>query len=112
MGRREGDPAMGRREGARPLIGARVPGHFQKPNIAAGLGSHGPRVRPLLFGYWQCEGRRHVDGRVSRIRTMTTTPDAAVIAATSQIAARIPAASATTPATIAPIANPRSRHSR
>jgi len=50
--------------------------------------------------------------RVSRIRARTTSPDTAVIAATTQIAATIPARSATAPATTAPTAKPRSRQSR
>ena len=49
---------------------------------------------------------------VSRIRTSTTTPDSAVIPATAQMALGIPAASAITPATMAPATKPRSRHSR
>ena len=51
-------------------------------------------------------------GRVSRIRTRTTKPAAAVSAATAAIATDIPNASARTPATIAPATNPRSRQSR
>ena len=53
-----------------------------------------------------------VGGIVSRIRPITTMPDAAVSAATDQIAAGIPAASATTPVRTAPTANPRSRQKR
>ena len=56
--------------------------------------------------------RRCPDQRPGRIRTRTTTPDSAVIAATSQIAARNPAASATIPASSAPTAKPPSRQSR
>ena len=49
---------------------------------------------------------------VSRILTSTTSPDAAVSAATAPMAAGTPNQSAVTPASSAPIANPRSRHSR
>jgi rhodanese-related sulfurtransferase len=55
---------------------------------------------------------RQPTGRVSRIRARTTRPETAVIAATTQIAATIPARSATAPATTAPTAKPRSRQSR
>src|SRR5215813_10597741 len=51
-------------------------------------------------------------GRVSYMRTATTRPEAAVRAATTQIAATIPNASAIAPASSAPTANPPSRHSR
>lgn len=47
-----------------------------------------------------------------RIRTATTPPEAAVRAATTATAAGRPKASATTPETTAPTANPPSRHSR
>jgi hypothetical protein len=50
--------------------------------------------------------------RVSYIRTATTMPLPAVSAATTQTAARMPYASARTPASKAPTANPPSRHSR
>ena len=46
------------------------------------------------------------------MRTATTAPDTAVRAATTQIAARMPKASATTPDSNAPTANPPSRHNR
>jgi hypothetical protein len=46
------------------------------------------------------------------MRTATTSPDAAVRPATAQIAARMPNASAITPETTAPTANPASRQSR
>ena len=49
---------------------------------------------------------------VSYIRQATSTPEAAVSAATAQIASRMPKASARTPVRSAPTANPRSRHSR
>lgn len=51
-------------------------------------------------------------GRVSRMRTRTTPPEAAVSTATEPIANGIPARSASTPATTAPSAKPRSRQSR
>jgi hypothetical protein len=51
-------------------------------------------------------------GRVSYMRAATTRPEAAVSAATTQIAARIPNASAVAPASRAPMANPPSRHRR
>jgi hypothetical protein len=51
-------------------------------------------------------------GRVSRIRMSTMTPEPAVMAATTQIAEAMPAASAMSPTTTAPIAKPRSRHER
>jgi rhodanese-related sulfurtransferase len=78
------------------------------------------RATDVIGGFeaWRAAGlpvepaRPPDQGRVSRRKTATTTPDAAVITATSQIAAAMPAASATTPATTAPAANPRSRHSR
>lgn len=50
--------------------------------------------------------------RASRIRPRTTKPDAAVTTATAPIANGIPARSASTPATMAPTANPRSRQRR
>lgn len=50
--------------------------------------------------------------RASRIRTRTTRPDAAVTTATAPIANGMPARSASTPATMAPAANPRSRQRR
>ena len=50
--------------------------------------------------------------RVSDMRTATTRPDAPVTAAINQIAASTPTRSATSPASSAPIAYPRSRHSR
>ena len=46
-----------------------------------------------------------------RIRTRTINPEAAVNAAIAPIAKGIPPRSARTPATIAPAAKPRSRHS-
>src|SRR5258708_35411334 len=60
-------------------------------------------------GAWDSGG---VPGRVSYMRTATTSPEAAVRAATTQIAARMPNASATMPASRAPTANPPSRQSR
>lgn len=60
---------------------------------------HGRSV--LVFGVW-----------VSYIRAATTSPDAAVMAATIQIAARSPHRSAVMPASSAPIAKPASRQSR
>lgn len=50
--------------------------------------------------------------RASRIRPRTTKPDPAVTIATAPIANGIPARSASSPATMAPAANPRSRQSR
>jgi hypothetical protein len=49
---------------------------------------------------------------VSYIRAATSSPDAAVSAATTQIAVGMSKASASTPATSAPAANPPSRQSR
>lgn len=46
------------------------------------------------------------------MRSATTTPEPNVSAATIRIAAESPSASAARPAPIAPIAYPRSRHSR
>ncbi len=51
-------------------------------------------------------------GRVSRMRTSTTKPAAAVSTATTAMAIGIPTRSATTPAMMAPNAKPRSRHNR
>jgi rhodanese-related sulfurtransferase len=51
-------------------------------------------------------------GRVSRIRTRTTPPEAAVSTAITPMAKGMPARSASTPATTAPTAKPRSRQSR
>jgi rhodanese-related sulfurtransferase len=50
--------------------------------------------------------------RVSRSQTAAATPDAAVIAAATAMAGRVPAAPPTTPASVPPAANPRSRQKR
>ncbi len=59
-----------------------------------------------------CSGFPVVRGWVSYMRMATTSPEIAVIAATTQTAARTPHRSATIPETTAPTANPPSRQSR
>lgn len=60
-----------------------------------------------------CGPGHHVSaGRVSYIRTATTSPESAVSAATVQMAAGIPARSAIKPVSSPPTAKPRSRQSR
>lgn len=87
-----GDPL-----GQEPVDGQHVRGQEGcEPQRNALAGRHG---RPA--GRW-----------VSYMRTATTSPEAAVRAATAQTAATRPARSATTPATRAPTAKPASRHSR
>ncbi len=113
-------------------------GYYNIGRMLKGLTSQGRRGRHLRFvhGRPRLHGRRprrghlslvdgaacrmdagrrqgrHVLTSVSRIRTRTTRPEAAVNAATAAMAGGIPSASAITPATSAPIAKPRSRHRR
>jgi hypothetical protein len=103
------------RPGRYALIGY-LPGHYA---MGAGTPSpasaepgaagqpHGPREGCHPAG--AVAGRA---GRVSYMRTATTIPEAAVRAATTQIAASSPNASAMPPASSAPTENPPSRHSR
>jgi hypothetical protein len=93
------------------------------------------RVYALVWGQWQpnsshsplltsntsppgfCSTTHHRAVRrsspwVSYIRTETSRPEAAVMAATIQMAGRIPQASASTPVSSAPTAKPRSRQRR
>ena len=73
-------------------------------------------ARALRVGAQRCTPAvveaRGARRRVSYMRTATTTPDTTVNTATVQIAAARPTRSPTTPASSAPAANPRSRHSR
>jgi hypothetical protein len=69
--------------------------------IGTNLSRHAVQVGSGCWRWW-----------VSYILMATTRPEAAVSAATVQIAAATPARSAMTPASSAPMAKPASRHSR
>jgi hypothetical protein len=101
------------------------PRHRQvgQPALAAGLAHEvlrpedgllvvvGPlRQRPLARSAHAATISLRVN--VSGIRPATSSPDAAVRTATTQIAGRMPYASAIRPDSRAPTANPPSRHSR
>jgi len=94
------------------MIGAGVFSAFAAAEAVAGAGCR--------EGYWSGHvqharwrlAQRGVRGWVSYIRRATTTPEAAVSAATAQMAVGTSKASAISPAASAPTANPPSRHSR
>src|SRR5215211_189837 len=73
-------------------------------------GQEGREPQPAIAV--RSDHRLAADGWVSYMRTATTTPEAAVSAAMTQMAATRPARSATRPASRAPTAKPASRHSR
>ena len=80
-----------------------MPGHDDRPIARAMVQRKVDR---------RCRQGRYVLTSVSRIQTRRTSPEAAVSAATTAIAGGILSVSAIIPATSAPIAKPRSRHSR
>ena len=94
------------------MIGAGVFSAFAAAAAVAGAGCVGGyRSGHVQHARWRL-AQRGVRGWVSYIRRATTRPEAAVSAATAQMAVGTSKASASSPAASAPTANPPSRHSR